>query len=413
MADTVETALTRALDRAADAAPVPGPDLAASLTRRYHQRTTRRTSGQGRLMVLAAAVAVLVVLGTAITAVRAIRDDNHPASGSAERALAFLTPANPVVARADYPDGATVDRVWPAAVAEVPGTPEIDRFLPGGRILTSGPGSPIVSMDATTGAKRAISPAGQDYFTIGEPANAGAEKWVVWAVLVDGGKAEIWRAPVDGGTAAKVTTLEPIKTVHMSELRLTVVDDVVLIDPYPGVNGHGNFGVLWAPLDGSSAPAVLPGSHDYRYLQWPWFGSTDVMNNSTIWNAVTGERQTTPLDFDGMSCSKSWCVGRKGAAVMVGSHNGSDVRRLALEPLRNGYRIVADRFVIGVFADRGASIYDLVARKYLRLPSAEAIEQWSIAQVSGATSTNPFYVWTVKARGAADSLRVLEVGKMR
>ncbi|EXG81240.1 hypothetical protein [Cryptosporangium arvum] len=413
MAETVEAALARSLDRAAEAAPEPAPDLAAALTRRYHQRTSRRSSGRSRLIVVAAAFAVVVVLATAITAVRTIRDQHPPTTVADARALAFLGPAAPVVERADYPDGAAIDQVWPTAWGEVSGTPPIARFLPGGRVLTAGPESPIVSLDATTGAKRAISPAGQSYFAIGEPANAGAEKWIVWAVLAAGGRAEIWRAPVDGGAAARVTTLEPITNVRPTELRLTVVDDVVLIDPYPGVTGRGNVGVLWVPLDGSSAPALIPGSHDYRYLQWPWFGSTAVMNNSTIWNAVTGERLTTPLNWESMSCSRSWCVGREQNVVLVGRHDGSDVRKLALAAGRSTYRIVADRFVVGTFAANGGSMYDLVARKYLTLPPAARSEQWETAQLSGATSTNPFYVWTVTAPGRPTSLRVLQVGKMR
>ncbi|GAA0274465.1 hypothetical protein [Cryptosporangium japonicum] len=425
MAETVEAALARTLDRAAEAAPVPGPDLAASLTRRHYQRANRRVDGRGRLMVVAAAFAVVAVLATGVTAVRTIRDGHPPTTGAEPGALAFLTPAAPVVERADYPDGATVEDVWPSAYSKMTGSFPIYRFLAGGRVLVGSPSSAentddqvgrkssIVSVDTVTGATRAISPAGQSHFAVGEPANAGAEKWVVWAVSAPDGRGEIWRAPVDGGAAARVTTLPPIKNVHVAELRLTVVDDVVLIDPYPGVDGHRNFGVLWVPLDGSSAPAVIPGSHDYRYLQWPWFGSTAVMNNSTIWNAVTGERQTTPLSWKSMSCSRSWCVGREQDVVVVGRRDGADVREIALGPGGGGYRIVADRFVVGAFVGSGALIYDLVARKYLRLPRAGRGEQWRDAQLSAATSTDPFYLWTVTTAGRPDSLRVLRVGEMR
>ena len=421
MADALEAALTRALDRAAEAAPEPAPSLAESLLRQHSHRVENRSTNRGRLLVVAAALAVLVVLAAGIISVRAFSDDQgtkpvtHPTK-----------PTKPAIIRTDYPDGALVSDVWPKALRRIPsalaGVPGqvasgILRLLPAGRILVQTMSGQLMSVDPTTGDRRAISPTGQQIDAIGQAVNPGGEKWIVWAVRSSTTKGrEIWRAPAQGGPAVKVWSLDPkynaVGGGNITGIRLSVLDDTVLIDPETWVNWVADFGVLRLPLDGRTAPAVIPGSHDYRLLQWPWFGSSTTMNNATIWNAETSERRTTPLKWKSLSCSASWCVGLVDGAVEVARHDGSDVRKLVGKPALAGQRIAVDRFVINLWTAGGTKIYDLEAGKYLVLPGPTGSEQWNAAAVAGENSENPFLAWPVTAKGKPDALQLMELGEM-
>lgn len=420
MPDALETSLTRVLHEAAEQTPEPAPGLAAALLREHRRRTGHRPTNRSRLLVAAAAVAVLIVLAGAVVAVRGLRG-GHTAPPATKPSGAVHT---------DYRNGARVADIWPDAVRRVPsvlpgdqGNPSIQRTLPGGRLLVAIDSSPttgvegtaaLSSWDPATGDLRQVNPNFEIVDLVAQPVNAGGEKWIVWAGHdVASNAIFLWSAPAAGGKWRKISQVAFATSRKgrnlAADYRLLISDDTLLIDAPPGATGAtATRGVTSISIASGRAKSVAKAP--YRVLEWPWLTSAD---GKKIWSVETDEmRATRDHGWTEVTCSVSWCTGLRDDALMSSRRDGSDVRQLAEKRGRIGQSIVNDRFVVVTTTGPGSRLYDLVAGKYLTLPGPAGSESWGDALITPNYGSAPFLRWTVEVKGKQDIYQLVELGKM-
>ncbi|WP_214110706.1 hypothetical protein [Acrocarpospora catenulata] len=201
--------------------------------------------------------------------------------------------------------------VWPDAVREIPNRLPNGKkfhallFLDDGKLLVNTEASfekadMLASYDLATGETRELvrvptlpkTTMYASHFTTGE----GRILWVT--ARRDGGRhiAEIWSAPVTGGQATVLGTVDDDSRGESGSIyNLTVADGAA----YWSKGGDGG---LWRlPLDGG-APQRVPGTDGYHLYAYPWLGRPDEYAAGgepafgELLNFRTGERRQSGID---------------------------------------------------------------------------------------------------------------------
>lgn len=322
MTDDLNQALRGTLATAAREAPDVGPGLLEHVEAGHRRRRRRRAS--------ATVLAVAVILGGTGTAGALLRSGEEPA---AVAAAGKLEP----VSRADLGTPVKVRERWPDAVRSVPrelpnGRPLHPAALLDGDILVGSTWSSLQrpdrlwSYDLGTGKATAITdvvvPRGSKIFASDITVGQGRVIWWL-SYRVDGrDTVEIWGAPLTGGAARKI--------IGMPGSSLSTL----LIDGDTIVWGTSN-GVYKAPLSGGT-PAKIPGTGGFGIVSWPWIGSpasdpdtVGEIRYRSLWNVRTGERRDAVLaPFKGSwSCGVTWCVGGPARGVTYHRDMATAVQR--------------------------------------------------------------------------------------
>jgi hypothetical protein len=369
----LEDRLRRTLRTAAEQAP-PSP---VDLTWRVATRRRNR-----RAQIFTVAVAAITV--AAAVAAPAIFLDPPPVTP----AVTDATPAN-------SPDSLDVEfapslkKVWPAAVREIPTKLPNGRkfqplfFLGDGTMLVSTESSfekadMLASYDLATGETkdlvRVITPANAELFAHEFTTGSGLIAWATARSAGDRVIAEIWTAPVTGGEATVLGSIDDQSKGEGGPVRgLTVVGDAV----YWSTGGSG--GVWRLPLTGGVPPAAVPGTEGYQMFDYPWVGKPDEYRRNTyteLLNVQTGETRTAVVDDEeSWVCGLTRCVGD-----LPGEPDGARPPRLAATRLRDGSAqrtfpplnagahtlIAMDRFTLLMMSDPvqgtvGMALVDLVS----------------------------------------------------
>ncbi|GAA3396313.1 hypothetical protein [Cryptosporangium minutisporangium] len=399
MPDALEISLAEVLRRAADAAPEPAADAGEALLR---ERARRAGIPRSRMLTLAAAITVLIVLAAVVTVLELVAGDED---------MRPITPPVRII-HTDYEDGAPITDVWPDAVRTVPATIPIngrpnpfnvERVLPDGQLLVTPVGeesniSHLWALNPATGKARPVSPSGEWVTVVGQQVDAGEVRWIAW-ISQPSGAAEpdapvyLWYAPASGGKARKALST-PISTsggVDQSAVRVLIDGDTLIVTPALKKEKGQASSVVRTVRIGEDRIRTVPDAAGMTVLQWPWLSDARTPGHRTIRNAETGElRQARlPADWTDVDCSLSWCVGRQGGRIMVSPRDGSQAR-----PLANGkpdIGVVRDRFLFV----SGRTVYDLQTRKTLTLPRAagEQNKVWVSISIIGEGGGTPMFAW--------------------
>ncbi|MFG2013439.1 hypothetical protein [Actinomadura geliboluensis] len=366
MNDDLGTALRGTLATAAREAPAVRPELLETVEAAHRRRRRRRVS--------AAALGAAVLVGGTGAVGMVARSGDGPPPVAAPGALKPLSAA-------DLGTPVKVRERWPDAVRSVPGR------LPNGRTLHPVAlldGDVLVgttwaslqlpdklwSYDLGTGRANVITdlvvPPGSRIYSSDFTIARGRVVW--WLSYRAGGRdtAEVWGAPLAGGTAHKITGLpgDGVSTL--------------LIDGDSVVMGMGG-AVYRAPLAGG-APVKVPGSDGFAIVSWPWIGSPASREGGlgsigfgSLRNAATGERRDARLaPFKGAwSCGVTWCVGGPTSGVTyhrdmktaVQRRDGKAGRTLPGDPVGPGPELVYGRYLPyfpdGLFKTKTHVLYDV------------------------------------------------------
>ncbi|GGO83237.1 TolB family protein [Nonomuraea cavernae] len=298
----LEETLRRTLGHAAGQAP-PAPDRLAEAVEAGYRR--RRHRGQALL----AAGAVVLLAGGAAIALRGETLQTLPATVPTETPSAVSTTPPP-----------PIEQVWPQAVRTLPVK------LPGGRTIREirriddhtllvttwsrfERTNAVYAYDLDTRKLRKIAdvptPRGTVLYASGFEVGGGR---VLWWTALEGGKGQIWSAPLAGGQAEIVVT-HPVDDGGFDALE--VAGDRIVFSVRAG-------GVFTAPLGGGPAEPVEGGT-GMHLLAWPWigpsggYGPTDEPRFGSIRNVETGETDTavTQVDEKHIVCGLTFCVGAK------------------------------------------------------------------------------------------------------
>ncbi|GAA3771400.1 hypothetical protein [Micromonospora maritima] len=348
MTDELEQRLTTTLERAAEFAPVPAYDpVGAVQVRRRHHRRRR---------VATVAAAVLVLTGAAGVAVR------HPSGPEPRPApgLSFSPDRIPDFARLPDPG-----RVWPGAVHTLPATlPDGHRY---GVAALLGDDRYLVARDGFVGvATPSIFDSRRGTLTeIGGPAVTdglvrpsvlmarrvgGQVIWLLEGTRRDRWGRELWVAPLDGGAARLLTTVQAP--------RFTVAGDRVVWEyEVPGTAerpGGLLVDVRSVPLAGGRVTQIPDSDGFSLAFVGPWITDQRIGTGLTardagvLRNLATGERldwRANP-DLRYVQCNPAWCSGR-GADGSLGLQelDGTGLVRL---PYRGTLQATAGgRVVVG------------------------------------------------------------------
>ncbi|GAA0222108.1 hypothetical protein [Cryptosporangium japonicum] len=398
MPDAVEASLAEVLRRAADDAPEPAPGAGEALLREHARRAGL---SRGRVLALAAAISVLIVLAAVVTVRELVSrgDDLRPI-------------APPVrIVHSDYEDGAPIADVWPDAVRTVPAMIPIngrsnpfnvDRVLPDGQLLVTPVGDePGIShlwvLNPATGDARPVSPAGDWVVVVGQQVDAGEARWIAWISQPTGAEPDtpvyLWYAPVSGGKARKALSA-PISTsggVDLSAVRVLIDGDTLVVTPALKKEKGQAASVVRTVRIGENRVRTVPDATGATVLQWPWLSDARTPGHRTIREVGTGQVRSArlPADWTDVDCSLSWCVGRQDGRLVVARRDGSQARTLASGAPVVG--IVRDRFLFV----SGRTVYDLRTTKTLTLPAAagEQGPAWQSIGIVGEGGGTPMVGW--------------------
>lgn len=378
MNDELSEALRGTLKTAARNAPVPSPDLLGRVEKRHRSRRRARTG-----MAMAAVLAVIGGSGTVASVLGsggqdptrpAAQGPTRPAAQGKPGPLKPTTPAEPV----------PVERLWPQAVRTVPDT------LPNGRsyrpiellddstLLVNTESSfekadQVLTYDLTTRRTAAVArvPVPADArifpsdFTVGE----GRVAW--WIRRHSGGRiiVEIWAAPLTGGTAYRVATVDlgSGKNAGGDVRRLTLGGGKVYWSMEE--SGRSPSGVYEAPLTGGAARQV-PGTAGYDVLAWPWIGAprptgfgrerTGDVYHRVLRDLRSGRTRTASLTkIPGTwTCGITWCLGVKSLPRQWSAADGPMPEPRTYLQRRDGTKGVEVRNVSFDFVEAGFLLND-------------------------------------------------------
>ena len=377
MTEDLETALRRTLADAADRAPAAPAGLGGPV---------RRPRSRVRVALLAAAVAVVIAVGT--VGGRTLLSGTSPA-----------TPATsaPPLHRPKKTKVPPIEKIWPNAVHRVPRTLTDGRtfrpqaFIDDRTLLVSTDSSFERSDDLyaydlrnhhTTHIVHIAAP--PKTYPAGFTAGSG---YVAWSIA-SGGGSEIWAAPLSGGPQHLVTRVK-----SKGPERLEIEGASVIWSRYAG-------GVYLAPLSGGPARAV-PGGSSMHLLSWPWMSSSFVFEGvgqdvgtgfRDVTNALTGEKRSAHLTDKGpWNCDLTWCVGSNGHFVTEAQRRDGTGRQ-ALPGLNGGLRVtpLLDRFAVVAPEGGTLAVYDLRTGRMGDLRIKNDGSRTSVNVLAGDPS-NPLY----------------------
>lgn len=387
----LESKLSRTLTHAAARAPHAPGNLAGTVEVRYRGRRRR---GQALL----AAAAVVVLAGGTSYALRGEDIRAVPATS------ATATPAQARLTELPAP----IEQVWPEAVRKIPAR------LPDGRafqplafldertlLVTTQQRSEVAdavhAYDLEGGDLRKIAdvPASEDAALFSSGFTVGADQVVWWTNLEDG-RTQIWSAPLAGGEARVVDTIERSGPDTQGIDGLAVTGDRVVFS----LNAGGVFAV---PLGGGTAKPVEGGA-GLHLLSWPWAGTVDMSGPQepqfgTIRNLETGEIRTAlvrPGEKE-VTCGLTVCIGwAADGTAFHRSRDGSWEKASPCGPSTPPGRFCAT--VVG--SDRrplGVALYDTTTGKAADLGIRPA--EGSTATTKGTVGTGPSVIWTPHLEG--------------
>ncbi|MEO3782560.1 hypothetical protein ABGB12_04460 [Actinocorallia sp. B10E7] len=363
--ENLEETLNLTLERHAERAPAPAPDLIERVETRYRKRRRARMTG-------AAAAMVLVLGGTVFGGWSSAGPDRTV--GPADTAASPLPP--PEEAAKDPFEITPIEKLWPKAVHRIParlpdGTEIAPRLMIDERtvLVNSWAGfetvSALYTYDLRT--KKAakiidvVTPAGSKYTAGGFAVGEGR---VVWSTVSADRTSTIWSAPVGGGAAVKA--VERFSGEIGARDTLTVSGGRIYWSEFSA-------GVYTAPLAGGTAELV-PGTEKERLVRWPWAGSP-VPDRSQDQNRVqitgrelrnleTGEKRTVAFAAGGTSwnCKITWCLDRKSNSITT--RNGTGTVRLHGHLMDD--EVALDRFAVSMADTEGGAemlLHDLRTRR--------------------------------------------------
>lgn len=350
MTEQLEQEIERVLREAGENAPAPPSGLLAKLDDRARRR--RRTRIRTGAVCLAAAAAVTAV-AIASGVVRAPNATPLPAQ----------TPTKTVVEAAKILPPAPAEKLWPAAVHQMPG------YLPDRRQIQPvefiDNGNLLVRIAELSGDKEALYRYQLATKKVTKLADLGDADgltitggWVVWYVESET-HGEIFGLPLAGGVVRQLAT-----GAHGEGIEGIAVDgETVYWASWTEKSGR----ILSAPLGGTAKE--VPNSDDSLIVSWPWIGSPippvdpgPGVAFRELRNVLTGETRTATERAGTWTCHLTWCVGGTGKQVFVEQRDGTRRQQLPSIGIDLVDRVlgppVRDRFVIS-----GREVIDLATGK--------------------------------------------------
>lgn len=342
LAENVEDALQRTLERYAEKAPAPAADLVGQVETRYRRRRRARTTG--------AVTAMALVLGGAVFG---LGQDDGGTTVLQRPGTAAPPPASSEEGAESPFEITPVERLWPEAVHRIParlpnGTEISPQALIDGRtVLVNAWGgfekaSALYAYDL--GTRKAtkitdvVTPPGTEIFASGFAVGDGR---VVWYTR-SGRTGTIWSAPLGGGKAVKAVEQVPSK-IH--DGTLAVSGGRIRWSASPG-------GVYTAPLSGGPAEPV-PGTRKGRLVQWPWAtgpagapqgGDRARITGRELRNLETGKKRVSTFTVGdaNWTCWITWCSASGSHSVV--ERDGTGAVRLPGHLVEG--TVVLDRFAL-------------------------------------------------------------------
>lgn len=433
MTDELEDALKGALRTASQDAPAVAPDLLDRLAHRHRARRRRRALSAG-----AAAAAVVMAVGGTNLLLR-------PGDDRGATPLTGKSPTPMPTAKLPRPEP-----IPKAAVQTVP------RTLPNGRRYTVhvalSPTSLLVTTESSfekadrvwaydlrtrraTKITDVVVPSGSTTFASDFTVGDGQIAW--WLEYKAGRRffTEIWAAPLAGGAARKVVSLNAASDAGGSMGNLVVGGGMVRWSQ--GAFGEGaDKGVYEAPLAGGPV-RMMPGTEGHRILAWPWIGTPGRTSSKVgeityrrLRNVETGKvlDAEVPKAEVTWDCGITWCFGGGATGIIYrGEGPGSYVVRRDGTAARmfvgrgvdlfRGQHSLYDRFLPqlipgGKKNTSKVALYDLVSGRLLELGTTEDGDMPGGIPGVRAAGTGPaldrYAIWETKG-----SIKVVDLAAIR
>lgn len=356
MPDEFQEALRGTLKAASRDVPAPEPDLLDQLARRHRARRRNRAVATATATV----TAVLVVLGGTMFVLRSGQEAS-PGPLTSKNAIPMPTAA--------LPKSVPVPK---SAVRTAPDT------LPNGRKyfpqVALDQRSLLVSTESefevtdrlwvydlqtrkATKVTDVVVPAGSKIFASDFAVGDGQVVW--WLRYTRQGRSliEIWGAPLAGGKAHKISSIDAGSN-KASGLDKLVVGDGKIYSARVGFSKDLD-AVYEEPLTGGPARRI-PGTAGYRILAWPWIGtpgdSRGKAGEATFRNlrdVETGQTRSVnlPKIQNGWNCGITWCVGSPATGIIY--HGGGPDSHVLRRDGKVGRTVPRD-----IFLGMGAPMYD-------------------------------------------------------
>ncbi|MEO3856048.1 hypothetical protein [Acrocarpospora sp. B8E8] len=326
-----------------------------------------------------------------------------------------------------------LQQVWPEAIHEIPAELPNGRkfqplfFLGAGKVLVSTESSfekvdMLASYDLATGETkdlvRVITPANAELFASEFTAGSGVIAWTTARRAGDQLIAEIWTAPVTGGEASVLGSINDVKEAEGGAVHgLTVDGDAV----YWSTGGTG--GVWRLPLTGG-VPAQVPGTEGYHMFDYPWVGKPAVYSRSSyadLLNVQSGETRTAVgNENEGWVCGLTRCVGdlpreSDGASLPAATTRLRDGSAQRTFPALSGgghSLITMDRFTLLMINNPGGgtvgmALTDLVSGEVADLglrPNADS----SFSYHAFRSPDSDLYAYALKGKQIIVDLKAIE-----
>jgi hypothetical protein len=407
MTDELQEALRGTLKAASRDVPAPEPDLLDQLARRHRARRRNRAVATATATV----TAVLVVLGGTMFVLHSGQEAS-PGPLTSRSAIPMPTAA--------LPKSVPVPK---SAVRTVPDTlPNGRRYLPQ---VALDQRSLLVSTESrfevtdrlwvydlqthkATKVTDVVVPAGSKIFASDFAVGDGQVVW--WLRYVRQGRSliEIWGAPLAGGKAHKISSIDAGSN-KASGLDKLVVGDGKIYSARVGFSKDLD-AVYEEPLTGGPARRI-PGTAGYRILAWPWIGtpggSRGKAGEATFRNlrdVETGQTRgvNLPKIQNGWICGITWCVGSPATGII---YNGGGPDSHVLRRDGKVGRTLSDDIFFGMGAPmydrfisytvRGkrvyiAMLYDLQTGKLLELGTGKHGSVWGTISSADQGGPGPF-----------------------
>ncbi|GAA0991800.1 hypothetical protein GCM10009555_079730 [Acrocarpospora macrocephala] len=415
----LEDRLRRTLRTAAEQAPYAPVDLTRRVTGRRRDRRAQILTVAAAAIAVAAAVAAPVVFLDPAPVRPAVMDATPSSS--------------PDLSGVEFPP--SIQQVWPKAIHEIPAELPNGRkfqplfFLDAGKVLVSTESSfekvdMLASYDLATGETkdlvRVITPANAELFASEFTAGSGVIAWTTSRRAGDQLIAEIWTAPVTGGEASVLGSINDVGEAEGGAVHgLSVAGDSV----YWSTGGTG--GVWRLPLTGSVPAAQVPGTEGYHMFDYPWVGKPDEYSRSSyteLLNVESGETRTAVgNENEGWVCGLTRCVGD-----LPRESDGAGPPTLTATRLRDGSAqrtfpalsggghtmITMDRFTFLMIDDPGAgtvgmALTDLVSGEMADLglrPNADG----SFSYHAFRSPDSDLYAYALKGKQIIVDLKAIE-----
>ncbi|MEQ7127125.1 hypothetical protein ABN034_21630 [Actinopolymorpha sp. B11F2] len=382
MTRRIEHELVTTLESAAGRAPRPEPGLLDQLERRHRRRRQRGQIFLATGAVLAVAGGSAALFGT-------------PGASGGDTTL---TPADPPAdlpaagsgkVRREAPTSEPVEKIWPAAVHDVP-----DRLADGRKFRPQtmvDDRTVLVSVDAgfenvgelwlydiqdRTARKVTTVRTPKDATIFASNFTVGEGHVVWWIAHPDMGlpSVELWAAPLAGGEAHLVGRVHAKGGV---EGDIAITDGQVMWS-------HSGGGVYQAPLAAGGEAELIEGTDDFGLVDWPWVGTPvrsrqswsgsmpDEITYRTLRNLQTGEERIA-TERDGLwTCRVQWCVGATDDGGAVQRRDGTGHREVGsvMTSVTYGNQPARDRFVLAEDGSRSV-IYDIRTGKAGRVAALD------------------------------------------